>query len=159
MVAVATIMSFVCISTVDSTSPNLVRLLDGVDVEMAGPEEALERLKGARFDAVTVHLPLEQWGAEDLLEQIHRTQALVPVIICDPEGTMADAVRFTKLGAFYFTKGEDPDEFKQILQWACEFSQSRDMAALGNAVSSEPWRKILVGESRDGADLRRNGSG
>jgi DNA-binding NtrC family response regulator len=148
MVAVATIMSFVCISTVDSTSPNLVRLLDGVDVEMAGPEEALERLKGARFDAVTVHLPLEQWDAEDLLEQIHRTQALVPVIICDPEGTMADAVRFTKLGAFYFTKGEDPDEFKQILQWACEFSQLRDLAAMGNAVSSEPWRKFLVGESR-----------
>ena len=124
-------MSFVCISTGDPTSRNLVRLLDGADVEMASPEEALERLKGARFDAVTIHLPLEQWDAEDLLEQIHRAQASVPVVICDPAGALADAVRFTKLGAFYFTKAEDPDEFKQVLQWALEYSQARDLAALG----------------------------
>jgi DNA-binding NtrC family response regulator len=148
MVAVATIMTFVCISSADPTSPKLLRLLDGVDAEMTGPEEAIERLKGARFDAVIIHLPLEQWDAEDLLEQIHRTQAIVPVIICDPEGTVADAVRFTKLGAFCFTKAEDPDEFKQILQWASEYSRSRDLANLGNAVLNEPWRKFLVGESR-----------
>jgi hypothetical protein len=70
MVAVATIMSFVCISTVDPTSPNLLRLLDGVDVEMASPAEALERLKGTRFEGVTVHLPLDQWDAENLLEEL-----------------------------------------------------------------------------------------
>ena len=148
MVPVATIMSFVCIASADPTSPNLVQLLDGVDAEMASPEEALERLKGTKFDAVTVHLPLERWDAEDLLEQIHRTQALVPVIICDPDGTLADAVRFTKLGAFCFTKGEDPEEFKQVLQWASEYSRSRDLAILGQAVSNEAWRKFLVGESR-----------
>jgi DNA-binding NtrC family response regulator len=148
MVPVATIMSFVCISSADPTSPNLIHLLDGVDADMASPEEALDRLKGTSFDGVTIHLPLELWDAEDLLEQIHRTQALVPVIICDPAGTLADAVRFTKLGAFYFTKAEDPDEFKQVLQWASEYSRSRDLAALGQAVSNEPWRKFLVGESR-----------
>jgi DNA-binding NtrC family response regulator len=148
MVPVATIMSFVCISSGDPTSGGLIHLLDGVDAVVASPEEALERLKGARFDAVTIHLPLEHWGAEELLEQIHRTQASVPVILCDPEGTLADAVRFTKLGAFYFTKAEDPNEFKQVLQWASESSQSRDLANLGSAVSSEPWRKFLVGESR-----------
>ena len=141
-------MSLVCITTGDPNARNMVQLLDGVDADLASPEEALERLKGARFDAVTIHLPLEQWDAEDLLEQIHRTQASVPVVICDPAGTLADAVRFTKLGAFYFTKAEDPDEFKQVVQWASEYSRSRDLAALGDAVSSEPWRSFLVGESR-----------
>jgi len=141
-------MSFVCISTGDATSRNLVQLLDGVDVDIANPEEALDRLKGARCDAVTMHLPLERWDAADLLEQIHRTQAFVPVIICDRAGTLADAVRYTKLGAFHFTKGEDPDEFQQVLQWAAECSRSRDLAILGHALSGEPWRKFLVGESR-----------
>ena len=88
-------MSFVCISSADPTSPKVVQLLAGVEAEVASPEEALERLKGARFDAVTIHLPVERWDAEDLLEQIHRTQSFVPVIICDPEGTMADAVRLS----------------------------------------------------------------
>src|SRR5579863_1537693 len=113
MVPIATIMSFVCISGGDPTSGGLIHLLDGVDAIVASPEEALERLKGTKFDAVTIHLPLEQWDAEDLLDQIHRTQAMVPVIVCDREGTVADAVRFTKLGAFCFTKAEDRDEFKQ----------------------------------------------
>lgn len=141
-------MSFVCSSSGDPPSGDLIHLLDGMDAVVASPEEAIEQLKGARFDGVTIHLPLEHWDAEDLLEQIHHTQASVPVILCDPEGTLADAVRFTELGAFYFTKAEDPDEFKQVLQWASESSQSRDLANLGNAVSSEPWRKFLVGESR-----------
>jgi len=148
MVPIATIMSFVCISGGDPTSGGLIHLLDGVDAIVASPEEALERLKGTKFDAVTIHLPLEQWDAEDLLDQIHRTQAMVPVIVCDREGTVADAVRFTKLGAFCFTKAEDRDEFKQILQWASEYNQSRDLATLGHAISGEPWRKFLVGESR-----------
>ena len=141
-------MSIVSISSGDSTALNLLEATNGIDLELASPREALERLKGSKFDAVTLHLPLEEWNAEDLLEQIHRIQAWVPVIVCDPEGTMADAVRFTKLGAFYFTRAEDPDELRQILDWAVEHSRSCDLAMLGNAVSAVPWRLFLVGESR-----------
>lgn len=141
-------MTFVCISSGDPASRNLLQTLHGIEVELSSPWEALERLKGAKFDAVTIHLPLEECNAEDLLEQIHRTQAFIPVIICDPNGTVADAVRFTKLGAFYFTRAEDQGEFRQILEWAAEHSRSCDLEMLAHGVSSEPWRKFLVGESR-----------
>jgi len=141
-------MRLVSISGGDPASRNLLQTLDGIEVEQASAWEALDRLNGAKFDAVTIHLPLEQWNAEDLLEQIHRTQASIPVIVCDPEGTVADAVRFTKLGAFSFTRAEDSGEFRQILEWAAEQCHSRDLATLGQALSGEPWRQFLVGESR-----------
>ena len=119
-----------------------------MELELAGPWEGLERLKSARFDAVVLSFPIEDCSADHLLEQIQRTQALLPVIICDPGGTVADAVRLTKLGAFHFTAGEDPQELKRVLEYAAESSRSRDLATLGNAVCNEPWRKFLVGESR-----------
>ncbi len=143
-------MNLLCISQCDPTGqdPPWLNGLDGTDMELASPWEGLERLKNAEFDAVVVSLPIEDHSGDDLLEQIQRTQSSSPVIICDPQGTLADAVRLTKLGAFHFTTAEDPDEFRRVLECAVEYHRSCDLAKLANGVSNEPWRKFLVGESR-----------
>jgi DNA-binding NtrC family response regulator len=141
-------MNLLCISNSDPTEWNSAHVLAGIDMELASPWEGLDRLKNARFDAVVVSLPLESGSADDLLEQIQRTQPWLPVIICDPQGTLPDAVRFTKLGAFQVTTAEDPGELRHVLECAVEHTRSRDLAMLGDGVSNEPWRKFLVGESR-----------
>ena len=150
MVPLATGMRLLCISNcaVTGEAASWVGALQGADVEAVTPWNALDRLQQSKFDAVIASLPLEDWSAEDLLEQIQRTQASAPVILCDPGGTVAEAVRLTKLGAFHFTRGEDPEQFRQVLEWAAEYNQSRDLATLGDRVSEDPWRKFLVGESR-----------
>ena len=147
MVPVATAMNLLCISNCDLAGQVLFQTLSS-PVEGVQPWEGIERLKSGEFDAVVVSLPLEDCDAEELLEQIQRTRADLPVIIHDPRGTAADAVRFCKLGAFHFTTGEDPAEFQQVLECAAEYRCSRELARLASGVSCEPWRKFLVGESR-----------
>jgi DNA-binding NtrC family response regulator len=143
-------MNLLCISTGQPTEhqPAWLDSLSGVEVEVGGPWEGIERLKCSSFDAIVVTLPLEDWSAEDLLEQIRQIQARVPVIICDAHGTLADAVRLTKLGAFHVTDAEDAAQLQQVLERAAEYGRSREPARAESAASAEPWRQFLVGESQ-----------
>jgi two-component system response regulator GlrR len=140
-------MRLVCISSGQSNQPAWLEALHGLDVEDFLPWEGLDHLKTSSCDAVVVSLPLEGCSTEDLLEQIQRFDACLPVIIHDPQGTLADAVRLIKLGAFHFLTGNDAEEFRQVLEWAAESSRSRNLAAQAPGISAEPWRKSLVGES------------
>jgi DNA-binding NtrC family response regulator len=140
-------MDLLCIPNCDLTGHPLVQTLS-CRLETLDPWEGLERLKTSEFDAVVVSLPLEVGCVEDLLEQIQRIRADLPVIIHDPCGTPEDAARLCNLGAFHFTTGEDPAEFQQALEWAVAYRHSHELTRLASAVSGEPWRKLLVGESR-----------
>jgi DNA-binding NtrC family response regulator len=139
-------MRLVCISSGKSIHPAWLEALNGLDVEDFPPWEALNQLKISFCDAVIVSLPLEGCRTEDLLEQIQRFDACLPVIIHDLQGIPADAVRLIKLGAFHFLSGDDVEEFRQVLEWAAESRHSQNLAAQAG-IPSEPWRKSLVGES------------
>jgi len=141
-------MKLLWISSNGRTDPPPVP--NGLQMEGAsGVWEGLEWLKSSRFEAILVSLPVEEWTPEDLLEQIQRTQTLAPVIFHNPEGTVEEAVRLIKLGACDFITGkENPEHLVRVLEAAAEYGHSRDLTAAAAAVANEPWKKLLVGESR-----------
>lgn len=101
--------------------------------------EALSRLRTNSQHAVVVSLPLEAWSAEEILEEIQRIDARLPVIILDPACTIEGALRLAKLGAYYYGNGP----IEKTLDGATAYHES----ICGAPRSNEPWRKILIGES------------
>ena len=85
------------ISGATTIPPAWLRITDGQDLENLQPWEAIAHLQASPCDVVVISLPLEGGRAEDLLENIQRIAAHLPVIIHDPQGTPADAVRFVKV--------------------------------------------------------------
>jgi len=126
----------------------LFHALRGIEAAIAGSTwEGLELARSSRFDAVLVSMPLDESSAAELLEQVRRIQPLTPVVIRDPQGTLADAVRLTKLGAYHFTGGDTtPEELLGVIETAVEYRRSEDLAIFSAALA-EPWKKFLVGES------------
>jgi DNA-binding NtrC family response regulator len=150
-------MNLLCISSGVTISPAVAwpGVLEGVKAEAVGPREAVESLKTSRVDAVLVRLPLEDWTPEDMLEQIQRIDAAMPVILCDTPGRLADAVRLTRLGAFHYLTVDDTDELREVLERAAEHTRSHRLSLAKSAGADEPWRKFLVGESQPIQHLAR----
>jgi DNA-binding NtrC family response regulator len=123
---------------------------DSTVVECAGSGlEGLRRVKTASYDAVLAAFPMEDWTAEEIMEEIGRVNAMVPVIVRDRMGSMADAVRLVKLGAYhYFGVEMDSWELSRVVEGAVEYHRSRQLALLGASLAREPWRGVLVGESQ-----------
>lgn len=140
-------MKLVHISGSDAIPPAWLEVLGTENVEDLVPWPGIEQLRGVQCDAAIICLPLEDCSAEELLEQIQRVHSGLPVIIYDPQGTPADAVRLIKLGAFHFLAGEDAEEFRNVLESAAEFRRFRKPAPRADAVAAEPWRELLVGNS------------
>ena len=109
--------------------------ISGLCAEFAlGAGDGLNQLQGSRFDVVVANFPIAEWTADELLEELHRVNALTPVIVRDVEGSLADAVRLTKLGAFEFLDGAaTADVIYAALTQALEYGRSRELALLGDA--------------------------
>jgi len=124
--------------------------IPGAVVEVVGePQAALGRLKVSLYDAVVATFPVEDWSPEEFLEEAQRANGSVPVLIHHRQASFADAVRATKLGAYEFL-GPDatPEQLLAAVESAIEYRRTKDLALLGSAVSQEPWRQLLVGESQ-----------
>ncbi len=134
-----------CIAEVPPQSAGL----EGVTVEVARTApEGLACLQGSSWDVVLAWFPLAGWTPEEVLEEVQRIDPLMPVLILQPEGALAEAVRLTKLGAYdYFTAGPAPERLRAALESAADYHQDRRLAIQGEP-GAEPWRRILVGESR-----------
>jgi len=113
---------------------------------------ALDRLRAEMADVILVEFPLAGWGPAELLEAIQEINPRIPVLIRDPEGTVPDAVRLVKLGAYHFMSGPPQEsELIEHLETAAERSRLRQAAS--GRVSSAPWKELLVGESRPMRDV------
>jgi len=124
--------------------------LAGTSLAIArGIPEALQTLAACRLDAVVAGFPAANWTPEEFLEQVHRLEPSLPVMILDPRSTLGDAVRLTRLGAFHvFGTQWSAEELSQRLEAAVEDRRSRELGTLNLRLSHEPWRRWLVGESR-----------
>jgi DNA-binding NtrC family response regulator len=144
-------MKILWISTVETPGQELQRVPEGGGLEIettADGWEALERLQGSQFGVVVASLPVPDWSAPDLLEQIQRVRPEIPVIIRTPDSTLSEAARFIKLGAYScIDSREDPATLALLLEEAVEYQKSRELASLSSALQDEPWRGFLVGES------------
>jgi len=113
------------------------------------PGEALARLAASRFDALVACFPLGGWLPEELLEEVQRLDALLPVFLSDPAAGLGDAVRLAKLGAEDCMGADfDLDGLAGRIEAAVEHRRSRELLSLGAAAAAEPWRKLLTGESK-----------
>jgi DNA-binding NtrC family response regulator len=104
--------------------------------------EAIQLLRSSSFDAAVIEPPIPQWTAEELLEELVRTQCGIPILVYDPSATIPDAVRLLRLGA-HDVAGTGANLIAQI-EAAVEFR--RGQAAADE--KEEPWRNFLVGSSR-----------
>jgi DNA-binding NtrC family response regulator len=113
------------------------------------PPVALEYLRASAYDVVLADFPIPDWSPEEWLEEVHRTNSLLPVVIRDSGATCADAVRLTKLGAYHvFDATADIEELARVLEQAVIYRRERELALFGGDLAQEPWKKFLVGESR-----------
>ncbi|HXI40132.1 MAG TPA: sigma-54 dependent transcriptional regulator [Bryobacteraceae bacterium] len=116
--------------------------------------EALARLEAEPADVVFAEFPLAAWQPAELLDAIQNANPRVPVLIRQPEGTVADAVRLIKLGAYHFMSGSLNDqELITYLQKAVEKHRLRNSACAPQVPDAEPWKHFLIGESRPIRDV------
>jgi DNA-binding NtrC family response regulator len=110
--------------------------------------DACQRLRQSAYQLIAAFLPIPDWPAGELLDELQRLNGMVPAVLFDPHGSTDAAVEATKSGAFYYF-GPDPpaDRVRKVLEAAIEQRRSRELALFGHSLVHEPWRKYLVGES------------
>jgi DNA-binding NtrC family response regulator len=87
-------------------------------------------------------------GAVDMLEMVHTVDPALPVVFWNPEMCAAEAVRLVRAGARYcLGYGDAPETLRDCLESAMEERRGSRRAG-DRAAKSEPWRSLLVGESR-----------
>ena len=124
--------------------------LPGISVEAVSDGLAgLNALANYSYDVVLADFPLAGWTAEELLEALRRASSITPVVIRHRAGSMSDAVRLTKLGAFQFLNGDgNAAQLAYVLEAAVEDRRTRELALFGHGLCDPPWKTFLVGESR-----------
>jgi len=141
---------WICSAQPTDSEDQLLLSLSGFPVQAARDlYEAHSFLEGsAPCDAAIVNLPLDQIQPEDAIDQILQCRKSLPILIRNPQGDLAQAIRCTKLGAFhYFDDTAQPTDVIDVLHSAKHSVYDRPTK------SAEPWRRILVGESRPMQDL------
>jgi DNA-binding NtrC family response regulator len=107
--------------------------------------EGFEHLRDEDFDAILVNWPLANWAsAANLLEELQQAHAETPVIFHAPEISSTESVRLMRLGAFHVFQYGDATSLMYLAansKWAQEVA-SRCVN------ESEPWRYLLIGQSR-----------
>ncbi|MGA3028588.1 MAG: sigma 54-interacting transcriptional regulator [Bryobacteraceae bacterium] len=110
--------------------------------------DAAERAGETFMSAAVLQLPCDDCAAEEALYELLRGDPGLPVIVHDCAGTVDDAIRLTRMGAFYVLVGEpDLDRLKAAIASALDCGRQR-RAPAGGGEEAEPWRRLLVGESR-----------
>ena len=90
----------------------------------ASGELGLMELKVGKFDSVLLDLNLGRENGLDILEQIHKCQPNLPVIIFTAQGSVNNAVEAMRRGAVDFLeKPFSPDQFRLVLARVQRFQQ------------------------------------
>jgi DNA-binding NtrC family response regulator len=115
-------------------------------VSLDSAAAGIEQLRTSCVDAVVIEDPClggaHDSTVEELLEELVQINRNIPIVICDEAASIADAVRYMRLGAHdVVSAGSDACA---IIEDAAEFHRSQRAADASN----EPWRKHLVGSSR-----------
>lgn len=106
-------------------------------------EAAAEALRLCRYDAIVTELPLGEWTAAEWLEQVQRTAPGLPVIFRSSPAEVTEAVRLVKLGAAAYVDAAGGED-----ELACALAEAVEDESKPAPAVAEPWRRMLVGESR-----------
>jgi two-component system response regulator GlrR len=110
-------------------------------------EEALKRLADRQPRAVITDLKMDGLDGLELLAEIESRYPVLPVVLMTAHGTIPDAVRATRLGAYAFlTKPIDDSELVACLTQATALQVvESDTPGAGN--SPVPWRSEIITRS------------
>jgi DNA-binding NtrC family response regulator len=94
-----------------------------VDTAISG-ESAWEKIKSGPFDLIISDLAMEGMSGIDLLERVKSIKPDIPFMILTGVGTIEDAVRSMKLGAYdYLTKPFQHDELLLSINKALDYGR------------------------------------
>jgi len=114
-------------------------------VAVASGDEAVRRLKEESFDLVLTDLALPGKDGLQVLAASRESDPLAPVIVMTAYGTVENAVRAMKEGAYDFViKPVDTDRLLLLVERAAE---RRDLEARNRVYSSNETAPVIVGES------------
>jgi DNA-binding NtrC family response regulator len=112
---------------------------------VSSPINGLRSLRNCDYDVVLVRVPLVDWPCvASLLEELQQAQPSTPIVIHAPDASPTETLRWLRLGAFHVLSYGD---VTSLLYLAANSKWSQASAADGNA-APEPWRRLLIGESR-----------
>ena len=131
---------------------SLCRVLDGAGwrpVPAEGADEALARLSVERVEVVVSDLRMPRGDVFELLAALAGDAAPVPVVVITGVGTVSEAVRAMKAGAFDFLqKPVDPDELLLLVERAAAHrALQREVLDLREATRRLRSPRGLVGSS------------
>ncbi|MGQ9634499.1 MAG: sigma 54-interacting transcriptional regulator [Bryobacteraceae bacterium] len=116
--------------------------------------QALHFCRHVGADAVLACNPIENWSAEELLEELRRVRRGTPVIVHRYSGDPEEAFRLARLGAAAYLSGPlDAGKLAACLETVFQQRETGGLVRLAAALSSEPWRSLLVGESQAMRDV------
>lgn len=120
-------------------------------------KKASELIMTDIFDAAVFDMRLEKGTGIDLLREIKKIDAELPVIFLTAYGTIENAVEAMREGAFsYLTK---PFDYKELISKTesaakqCAFS--RQLLRMKNSESDSPIAGTIIGKSEKAAMIRR----
>jgi len=139
----------------DSIVANLVR--DGHELVACGePHSALTRLGQGRFDLVITDLKMPRMTGIELLAEVKRLRADVPVVLMTAFATVGTAVEAMKLGAYdYIQKPFDGDQLKLVVDRALEHNRLRLENQAFRSMTELFIPTPLVGDSETMTQIKR----
>lgn len=116
-------------------------------------DDALEEMAREKPKLIITDLRMDGMDGLDLLEQIHKIDSALPVIMLTAHGSIPDAVAATKRGAFSFlTKPFDPKMLLEEVEKGLRLSGSRPPVNLNDRRDSS-WRSEIVTRSANMEEL------
>jgi len=124
-------------------------IVDNIRLSLVLAKSALDGLNILRyqdFDAVLVSLPVpDRASAAGLLEELQQAQPGTPVVIHAPDCRPTEIVGLLRLGAFHVFEHGDATS---LLYMAANTKLAAEYAVEPVDREAEPWRRLLIGESR-----------
>lgn len=123
---------------------------DGHDIQTAvSGEEALEKLKGARFDILLVDIKMEGMSGLDVLKQVKDSDPDVAVIMITAYGSISTAIEAMKNGAYdYLLKPFDPNELGVLIEKVIQQqAQARENLYLKEQFKERTRFESMIGQS------------
>jgi DNA-binding NtrC family response regulator len=108
--------------------------------------DALTALRAGKHDTFMAWLPIQDWPAEEIVEEALRLRPETAVIVHDPTLSDESVVRLVRIGAFdVWRSGMTSAQIAEKLSAIAEYR--REHAVREAEEENEPWRRLLVGRS------------
>ncbi|TWT39407.1 sigma-54-dependent transcriptional regulator [Blastopirellula retiformator] len=113
----------------------------------SGGHEALQRMDAGEFDAVVTDLQMPGMDGLELVQQIRRRDAHIPIVMVTAHGSVSTAVEAMRFGAAdYLEKPLNADRLEAVINRVLENAASGDRATV--TAPDDDSEVAMIGDSR-----------